>query len=158
MDTILYILAILLIISSFVGCFLPVLPGPPLAFLALLCVHFTKYFEFGTTGLVVLGVIAVGITILDNFMSVIGTKLGGGTRWGFWGSIIGTIVALFFLSFWGIIIGPFIGAFLGELLGGNGGRLAFRSALASFLGFITGIVFKLTYCLAVIIFFIIGIF
>jgi uncharacterized protein YqgC (DUF456 family) len=156
MDILLYIAALLLVIAGFVGCVLPAIPGPPLAFLGLLAIHFTGDFEYTTSGLVVLGILAAGVTILDNFMSVIGTKLGKGSRWGFWGSILGTFIGIIFFAPWGFILGPFLGALLGELVGGKEVTIALRSGLAALIGFLTGIFFKLLYCIAVVVFIFVG--
>ena len=54
--------------------------------------------------------------ILDYFTPMLGSKYSGGSKWGNWGCIIGTLVGLLFLP-WGIILGPFLGAVIGELLG-----------------------------------------
>ena len=64
----------------------------------------------------------------------------GGTRYGFWGSLLGIIVGIGFPPI-GFIIGPLIGAFLGEMMGGQGQEQALKAAWGSFLGFMaaTGI-------------------
>lgn len=46
MDTLLSILAVVCGLTGVAGCFLPVLPGPPVAYLGLLLVHWTDYAQF----------------------------------------------------------------------------------------------------------------
>ena len=45
---------------------------------------------------------------------MLGSKYSGGSKWGNWGCIIGTLVGLLFLP-WGVILGPFLGAVIGEV-------------------------------------------
>ena len=46
MDTILIILGIICLITGIAGCFLPVLPGPPVAYLGILFLHFTDKVQY----------------------------------------------------------------------------------------------------------------
>jgi len=142
MDTLLLIISILLLLAGIAGSVLPVLPGPPLAFGALILLHLTKYAQFSTTLLVVLGALTVFVTIADYFIPAWSTGKFGGSRYGSRGAIAGMIVGLFFGPL-GLIIGPFIGAYLGELLGGQNSQFALKSAFGSFIGFLLGTGLKL---------------
>lgn len=99
--------------------FLPVLPGPPLSYLGLLLLHFTDKVQFTVTQLAVWGVLVVVVQLLDYITPVLGSKYGGGSKWGSWGCMIGTIAGIFIFPPWGILFGPFAGAVIGELLGGK---------------------------------------
>ena len=74
-----------------------------------------------------------------------GSKYSGGSKWGNWGCIIGTLVGLLFLP-WGIILGPFLGAVIGELLGNKEFSQALKSGVGSLLGFIFGTLLKFVVC------------
>lgn len=142
MDTFLLILSIVLVIAGIGGSVLPVLPGPPLAFVGLILLHVTKYAQFSTTLLVVLGILTVLVTVLDYFIPAWTTGKFGGSRYGTRGAMAGMIAGLFFGPP-GLIAGPFIGAYIGELLGGQNKQFALKSAIGSFVGFLLGTGLKL---------------
>lgn len=125
-----------------IGCLVPVLPGPPFSFIGLLLLHFSRFGHFTGSTLIVLGVLAVIVTILDYVVPVWGTKRFGGSKYGARGATVGLIIGLF-LGPMGIIIGPFIGAFVGEMIFKDDMNYAARAGFGSLLGFLTGIGLKL---------------
>ncbi len=141
-DYILLILGILLIILGIIGCLVPVLPGPPLSFLALIMLHLTRFGNFTTTVLIILGSIAVTVTILDYIVPVWGTRRFGGSKYGTRGATVGLIIGLF-LGPLGIVLGPLVGAFVGEMIFKDDIGYAFKAGFGSLLGFLTGIGLKL---------------
>jgi uncharacterized protein YqgC (DUF456 family) len=143
MDILLIIMGSILIISGLLGCFLPILPGPPLSYFALILLQFTSKKPFTTNELAVLAMATIIVTALDYFVPIWGTKKFGGSKYGVWGSTIGLIAGMFLFPPFGIIIGPFIGALIGELVAGKNSQFALKSAFGSFIGFITGTFLKL---------------
>lgn len=148
MEALIITFGIILLIIGYVSCVLPPLPGPPVAFLALLLLHFTSgRADFSTTLLVVLGIISIAVTILDNFVTIWGTHKFGGTKAGVRGSVLGMLLGIFiltpFIGPFSVIIGPFLGAVVGELISGQKIDIAFKSGLGSFIGFILGLGIKL---------------
>ncbi len=148
-DWLLLSLSIVLIIVGIIGCVLPVIPGPPLSFVGILLIHFTRFSDYETVTLVILGTIAIVVQVLDYIVPVWGTKKFGGTKYGSWGSIIGLIIGLFFLPAIGpfgiitILSGPFFGAWIGETIGGQENKKALKAAFGSFVGFLAGTFMKL---------------
>jgi uncharacterized protein YqgC (DUF456 family) len=142
MDIVLIIIGLLLLLTGIVGCVLPVVPGPPLSFLALLMLQFTSWGDFSARFLWISAGAAVFVTVLDFVVPVWGAKRFGGTRGGLWGASIGLVAGLF-LGPLGIILGPFLGAFLGELVGHSDSDRAIKAAFGSFIGLLTGVVLKL---------------
>lgn len=145
LDIILIIISALCMIAGLAGCILPFLPGPPIAYLGLLILHFTDKVQYTTTQLVVWLVIVIVLHLLDYFTPMLGSKYSGGSKWGNWGTVIGTLAGLLFLP-WGIIIGPFLGAVIGELLGNKELPQALKSGVGSLIGFMLGTFLKLLVC------------
>lgn len=146
MDIFLIICGALCLLVGLIGCIIPIIPGAIVAWVGLLFVFFVDGAEFSLVALIIYGVVAVGVTLLDNFAPVWFTKRTGGTRAGTIGSMVG-LVAGFFFGLWGIILCPFIGAFIGELIHDRkDAKKAFRSAWGSFLGFLCGTGIKIVAC------------
>ncbi|MBQ4163423.1 MAG: DUF456 family protein [Parabacteroides sp.] len=146
MDIILIILGIVCLLLGMVGCFLPVLPGPPLSYLGLLLLHWTEQIHFSTTSLLIWLLLVIVVQTLDYISPVLGTKYAGGSKWGNRGCIIGTVAGLFVFPPWGILIGPFVGAVIGELISGKQSVDAVQAGLGAFLGFLFSVVAKESLC------------
>ena len=142
MEVFLYVLSGLFLIVGFVGCILPILPGPTLSYLGLIILHLSEKVQFSTSFLVLWGIIIIAVQVLDYFMPMWSTKKFGGSRLGIIGSAVGLVVGLFFGPI-GIVFGPFIGALIAELLNRNNFSVALKSAFGAFVGFIIGTVSKL---------------
>ena len=135
---VLCILAGLLLFLGFLGTFIPVLPGAPLAWLGLLVAYFSSFNQITIVYLIVTAVIAVAVSLLDNFLPVIMTNKIGGSKAATIGSTIGLIAGLF-IGPAGIIAGPFVGALVGEMIHSRGDfATSLKSAWGSFLGFLLG--------------------
>ena len=145
LDIILIILGVLCLITGLMGCILPFLPGPPVAYLGLVLLHFTDKVQYTTTQLIVWLLIVLVVQVLDYFTPILGSTYSGGSRWGNWGCIIGTLIGLLFLP-WGVIFGPFLGAVIGELLGNKEFSQALRSVVGSLIGFLLGTFLKFVVC------------
>ena len=137
------VFAFLLLVASIVGCVLPVLPGPPLAYAGILLLHLTDKVHFTTQQLIVWLVVVVVLQVVDYITPLLGSKYSGGTSFGNRGSIAGTIIGMFFMP-WGLIIGPFVGAFIGEMIGRKiEPKQALKVGIGAMLAFIAGTGIKL---------------
>jgi uncharacterized protein YqgC (DUF456 family) len=141
-DIILAIIGALLTILGIIGCLVPVLPGPPLNFIGLLLLHFTRFGQFSQWTLIILASVAIIVTVLDYIVPVWGTRRFGGSKYGIRGATVGLIIGLF-LGPAGIIIGPFVGAFIGEMIFKDDFNYAIKAGFGSLLGFLTGVGLKL---------------
>ncbi|NDV64377.1 DUF456 domain-containing protein [Bacteroides sp. 224] len=146
MDIILIILGCICLLLGLIGCVLPILPGPPLAYGALLLLHITDKVQFTLKQLIIWLIIVIIVQVVDYFIPMLGTKKLGGTKWGVWGCLIGTIAGIFVFPPWGIIVGPFAGAFVGELLGGKETKEALKAGAGAFFGFLFGTILKFIVC------------
>ena len=146
MELLLIVISFILIIVGLLGCILPVLPGPPLAYVGLLLVHVTDKVDFSAIQLVCWLLLVIVLQVLDYLTPMLGSKYTGGSEYGNRGSIAGTVLGLFFMP-WGIIVGPFLGAVLGELLGGRDLPKAMKAGLGTFFGIVLGVLLKMVLCL-----------
>ncbi len=138
LSIILCVVAGILLLLGFLGTFVPILPGAPLAWAGLLAAHFSIYNEISITCLIITGAAAVLVSVLDNFMPVLMTGKTGGSKAATIGSTIG-LIAGFFMGPAGIIAGPFLGALIGELIHSKGDfSVSIKSAWGAFLGFLLG--------------------
>jgi len=142
MDYVLLGLAIVMMIVGIAGCLLPVLPGPPLTYLGLVVLHFTKFGPVSTKLFIILGVVAIVVTVIDYIVPIWGTRQFGGSKYGMRGAAVGLVIGLFLGPF-GIIAGPFIGAVVGEMLFKDDIKYALKAGFGSLLGFLTGVGLKL---------------
>ena len=152
-DYILLILGIIFMIIGIIGCLVPVLPGPPLSFLGLIFLHLSRFGQFTTPMIIVLGSITVIVTVIDYIVPVWGTRRFGGSKYGTRGATVGLIIG-FFLGPLGIILGPLIGAFVGEMIFKDDLDYAFKAGIGSLIGFLTGIGLKLAASFAMTFYFV----
>ena len=143
MSILILIIAFILLTIGFIGSIIPGLPGPTFSYLGILIIHFFTEYQFSTSVLFIIGIIAFLIFVLDYSLQAMGVKkYGGGKK-----ATIGTFVGLFigFLSPpFGILLCPFIGAFIGAYMEvKNDKTRALKIAFGSFLGFISGTIIKL---------------
>ena len=156
-DILLIILAAVCVVVGAIGTIAPVLPGVPLAWLGLLILKFVPSVKDNISWvvIVILGIITIVVTILDNILPMWGTKKMVGNKKVVWGATIGLLVG-FFLGPWGIIFGPFVGALIGGLLSGSKFMLATKHATGAFIGYIAGLVIKLITVGLIVFFFVVA--
>jgi len=155
LTTALTILGLIAAIAGLAGSILPVIPGPPLSFLALILVSWARDWEpFGASFLLIMAFAMVAVSLLDYILPVSAAKRYGASKTGLWGSIGGLIAGFFFFPPWGMILGTILGALAGELIAGKRGREALRAGWGVLIGnlLVTGL--KLFYS-GVMLFFVI---
>ena len=74
MEILLIVISLIILVGGIVGCFLPMLPGPPLAYAGLLLMHFTTEIEFSTTFLIVALLLVIVLQVLDYITPILGNK------------------------------------------------------------------------------------
>lgn len=143
MDYLLLIIGALMMVVSIAGSILPALPGPPLAYLGLLLMHWTSRYQFSWQFLLLWAVITLVVVLIDQLIPVWGAKTFGGSKQGVWGSLIGLFVGMILLGPIGIIVGTFVGAVSGEFIAGKRSSEALRAGVGALLGFLAGTILKL---------------
>ena len=143
LSIVMVLLGALLVLGGAVGCIVPAVPGPVLAYLALILISIPGAWELLPIWLLVaLGAAAVATTILDSFLPALSSKKAGAGRAGVIGSVVGMIAGSFFSPI-GTIIGAFVGALVAEVLFHRENKQPLRAALGVFRGTVLGIVIKL---------------
>lgn len=131
--------AVIMLVAA-VGCFVPVLPGPLIAYTAL----FLPY-AFGypvMTGQLAVGAAAVlAVCVLDYVLPAVCAKKFRCSRWGVFGCLAGSVVGLFFLPL-GIIVGPFVGTVAGELVAGKALGASLKGGVGALIGFVVCLALK----------------
>jgi len=146
LSVLLLVLGIVLLLVGFAGCVLPMLPGPPIAYLALFCVVADGAWPaYGALELVLLGLLTAAVTVVDVFLPVAAARRYGASRPGVWLSVVGLLLGFVLFPPFGFLIGAFLGALAGELLAGKGGA-AVRPAWGVFVGTMAGTGLKLAAC------------
>jgi hypothetical protein len=150
MNTILWTVAVLLVITGLAGIVLPMLPGTVLVFSGLLIAAWADGFEkVGWVTIAVLGAFTAVSFLVDIAASGAGVKRAGASKQAVTGAVIGAVVGLFF-GFIGVLAGPFLGAVAGEFLAH---RDLFRAGKAGFgtaMGLVLGAAMKIALAFAMI--------
>ena len=128
-------------LAGFLGCFLPVLPGPAIAYAALFVLY-----AFGCpptmAQLIIGGAVLIVVTLVDYILPSVCAQRFKCSRWGVFGCFVGSIVGLFFMPL-GIILGPFLGTVAGELIAGKNMAASVRGGFGALLGFVLCLGLKL---------------
>jgi uncharacterized protein YqgC (DUF456 family) len=137
--TVLYIVALILLLPGIGMAFIPRLPAIPYMFVVALAfclvTHFSTLSIEGLLGL--LGVALVSV-LIDHVSGFIGAKYGGAhgksLLWGFVGALLGT----FLLPAFGSFIGLFVGVLAAEMYYKKKGKEALKAASGAVLGSVAG--------------------
>ena len=142
-ETLYYVLSGVLILAGIAGTVLPALPGLPLVFAGMALAAWAGDFqEVGVPMLVLLGLLTVLSLVVDFLATMLGAKRVGASRLALVGSVVGTLVGLFFGPV-GLFAGPFLGALVGELIHGRQIHAAAKVGLGTWVGIVVGTVLKL---------------
>ena len=145
MEILILIGIVSLLLLGIIGCFIPIIPGPPISYGGLLVFHFFSSYSIEENILWLMAFVVIAVTIFDLWVQIYGVKKFGGTKKAVNGSIIGLIIGIFFFPPFGIILGPFLGAFIGSRMEENSdGNKAIKIALGALAGFFAGTLLKLS--------------
>jgi uncharacterized protein YqgC (DUF456 family) len=141
--TVLYAVAVVLVLVGLAGTVLPVLPGALLVFAGLFIAAWTDGFaRVGTVALVIIGALGALSFVADFVATLLGAKRVGASPQALVGATVGGIAGIF-LGLPGMILGPFMGAVLGELLARRRIVQATKVGLGTWLGLVAAAVAKL---------------
>jgi len=136
------VLAWLILITAMVGSILPVLPGPPIAYGAVLLLDWSNGWLLSWQEHAVVIAAIVLATALDFVVPALGAKKFGASKLGIRMSIVGMLIGFAFMP-WGLFVGAAAGAVAGELMAGKRDRQAIKAAVGVLAGTVAGTMLKL---------------
>ncbi len=141
-------ISLILIILGVSGSIIPFIPGPPLAYIALIILQIgLEPPPFSISFLIIFGILTLISSTIDNILPILGAQLYGASKYGIWGAIIGMIIGTIFFPPLGMIIGILIGAVTGELIAGKHYSKALTAGFASFVASIIVIILRFSVCM-----------
>jgi uncharacterized protein YqgC (DUF456 family) len=160
MEAAILALTLLVLLAGLAGTLLPVVPGLPLMWLALLGYGWlTGWSAYGFTSLAVTGLLVLLSMVVDYAAAALGAQKFGASRAGLFGAVAGGILGLIFFSLPGLILGIFLGAMALEILVSRRDLgAALTAGLGALLGFLAGSLFKFMLGLGLLLFFVFVVF
>ena len=143
MATLLWVLAVALILVGIAGTVLPALPGVVFVFGGIALAAWIDDFE-GISGWTVgaLAVLAAIGFVVDYVAGAISAQRAGATKLGLLGAALGTVAGVV-TGFWGLVFMPLAGAAIGEFIAHRDALRAGRVGIATWIGLLVGAVAKL---------------
>lgn len=143
MTTILWIIAVLLILIGLAGVLLPALPGVPLIFFGILLAAWIDDFQrISGLMIIVMALLAVSAVLIDYVASTVSAQRAGASRQGVIGAFLGTVLGII-VGLWGLLFMPLIGAVMGEFMAHRDIFRAGKIGMATWVGLFIAAVVKL---------------
>jgi len=143
MDIFIFIIGIILTLIGLIGCILPVIPGPPFAYAALLLGYLTiKPRYYSLAFILIMAGVVIAVTIMDYVFPSLVSKRYGASKYGSWGAMLGLLIGMIFFPPFGIFIGAFLGAILGELIFRPDVRKSLKAGWGVIIGILLGTFLK----------------
>lgn len=144
METIGWIVAIVLFIIAFAGLVYPIIPSAVFLIGGFLLYGWIYTFDGMNLFFWIIQVLFVILLFgADTLSNLVGVKKFGGSKAGMWGSTFGLLLGPFVIPVAGILIGPFLGAVIAELIVSRSSvKQAFKTGVGSLVGFLTSVVTK----------------
>ena len=141
----------ILLFAGIIGCFVPVIPGPPISYGGLLVFHFFSSYTINEDVVWLMALVVLLVTVFDLWVQIYGVKKFGGTKKAVNGCMLGLIIGIFLFPPFGIIIGPFAGAFIGASMEQDTDVYeSIKIALGALAGFVAGTILKLSVSIYII--------
>lgn len=143
MDTVLWVVAVVLIVVGLAGVVLPALPGVVFIFGGILLVAWIGGFSLiGGWTVGVLGVLSLIAFVVDYLASTVAAQRAGASKLGLIGAALGTVLGIF-TGLIGLLFMPLLGAAIGEFIAHRDALRAGTVGAATWIGLIVGTVLKI---------------
>ncbi len=140
--TLLWILAVALIVAGLAGTVLPALPGTALVLAGIvLGAWIDDFTRVGAGTLAIVGALAVLAWVLDYVAGLLGAQKAGASRQALVGAVLGTVAGLF-MGLVGVLFMPLVGAAIGEYIARRDHGHALRVGVATWIGIMVGMLAK----------------
>lgn len=143
MTTLLWVIAVALVVVGIAGTVLPALPGVVFVFGGIVLAAWIDDFariSGWTVG--VLAVLAAIGFVVDYVAGALSAQRAGATKLGLLGAALGTLAGVV-TSLWGLVFMPLAGAAIGEFIAHRDALRAGRVGVATWIGLLVGAVAKL---------------
>ncbi len=145
------LIAIALMVAGLVGCVVPILPGPPLAWLGALYYGWqTGWAKISAPMLALMLVIALVGATADWWMGALGAKKGGASPWSQVAALAGGLIGLVVLSLPGMLIGSVLAIVAVEWNRRREWKSVMRAGGGYLVGFLLSIVVEIVCTLLII--------
>ncbi|GMV58239.1 MAG: hypothetical protein AMXMBFR72_13480 [Betaproteobacteria bacterium] len=143
MTTLLWVLAVALILVGIAGTVLPALPGVVFVFGGIvLAAWIDDFARISGWTIGVLAVLAAIGFVVDYVAGALSAQRAGATRLGLLGAALGTVAGVV-TGLWGLVFMPLAGAAIGEFIAHRDALRAGRVGVATWIGLLVGAVAKL---------------
>ena len=133
-----------LLVTGFLGCFLPLLPGTALILSGVFAYQWlVAPAEAPLSPATLWGISLVMVVshVTDIASTLIGARRYGASSRGVWGGLAGLLIGLAF-GLPGLLLGPILGVAVGELLSGKAPKEAIQAAWGTVVGNAAGILLR----------------
>lgn len=142
MQTVLWILSLLLMATGLAGTILPALPGIALVFGGILLgAWIDEFSRVSVFTVVVCGLLTLAGWAIDYLAALLGAKRAGASGLALLGAALGTVLGLFG-GLIGLLFLPLAGAALGQFITERNARRAATVGVATWVGLLVGTVAK----------------
>jgi|SRR5699024_9752239 len=143
METLLWLIVIVLFALSFIGLVFPIIPSSIALWLGFVIYHFFINQSGLTLTFWLMMTVLTAILIISDFIaSRYFVNRFGGSKKGEYAAMVGLVFGVFILPPVGIIIVPFLTVMLVELAEQRSFKEAFYSSIGSLIGFLSGMAIK----------------
>jgi uncharacterized protein YqgC (DUF456 family) len=142
MTTVLWVLAVAMIVIGVVGTVLPALPGAVFVFGGIaLAAWIGDFTRISGWTVAVAGVLTVLAFAADYVSALLGAKKAGASRLAILGAALGTFAGIF-TGFVGLLFMPLVGAAIGEYIADRNLERAGKVGVATWIGLLLGTAVK----------------
>jgi uncharacterized protein YqgC (DUF456 family) len=142
MDTLLWILVVVLIVVGLAGTILPMLPGAALVFAGVLLGAWIDDFQrVSMPTVIVCGLLMLVAWAADYVSALLGASKVGASRLAVIGAAVGTVAGLF-TGLVGLLFMPLLGAAIGEYIADRNAVRAAHVGAATWVGMLLGTIAK----------------